>query len=65
MTGKQAFRTAASLLNIFSIIMETDATAIAARVSRSRADSSDIVINEQTLLNAYDTIKERVRMFRA
>jgi len=47
------------------IIMETDSAAIASRVSRSRADSSDIVINEQTLLNAYDTIKERVRMLRA
>jgi len=42
------------------IIMETDSTAIAARVSRSRSDASDIVINEQTISNAYNTIKERI-----
>ena len=47
-----------------SIIVETDSTTIASRVSRSRADTSDIVINEQTIMNAYDTIKERVKMFR-
>lgn len=34
------------------IILETDAAAIAARVSRPKADTTDIVINEQTLLNA-------------
>lgn len=35
-----------------SIILETDAAAIAARVSRPKADTTDIVINEQTLLSA-------------
>ena len=34
------------------IILETDAAAIAGRVSRPKADTTDIVINEQTLLNA-------------
>jgi len=34
------------------IILETDAAAIAARVSRPKADATDIVINEQTLMNA-------------
>ena len=34
------------------IILETDAAAIAARVSRPKADTTDIVINEQTLMNA-------------
>ncbi|RSH93785.1 Golgi-to-ER vesicle coat component [Saitozyma podzolica] len=42
------------------IILETDAAAIAARVSRPKADTTDIVINEQTLLSAYSTLKERV-----
>lgn len=35
-----------------SIILETDAAAIASRVTRPKPDSTDIVINEQTLLNA-------------
>ncbi len=43
------------------IILETDSAAIAARVSRPRADTTDIVINEQTLLSAYQTVKERVQ----
>ena len=34
------------------IILETDGTAIASRVSRPKADASDIVINEQTIMNA-------------
>lgn len=34
------------------IILETDAAAIASRVSRPKADTTDIVINEQTLLSA-------------
>lgn len=42
------------------IILETDAAAIAGRVTRPRPDTTDIVINEQTLLNAYSTFKERV-----
>ncbi|GMK54090.1 hypothetical protein CspeluHIS016_0106760 [Cutaneotrichosporon spelunceum] len=42
------------------IILETDAAAIAARVTRPKPDTTDIVINEQTLMNAYSTFKERV-----
>ncbi|BEJ12308.1 hypothetical protein CspHIS471_0207680 [Cutaneotrichosporon sp. HIS471] len=42
------------------IILETDAAAIAARVTRPKPDSTDIVINEQTLMNAYSTFKDRV-----
>ncbi|KAI9637813.1 uncharacterized protein MKK02DRAFT_23029, partial [Dioszegia hungarica] len=42
------------------IILETDAAAIASRVSRPKADTTDIVINEQTLLSAYSTMKERI-----
>jgi hypothetical protein len=34
------------------IILETDAAAIASRVSRPRADTTDIVINEETVRNA-------------
>lgn len=34
------------------IILETDGTAIASRVSRPKADASDIVISEQTIMNA-------------
>ena len=42
------------------IIVDTDAAAIASRVSRPRPDTTDIVINEQTIMNAYQTVKERV-----
>lgn len=51
-----------SLSYIFSrIILETDSTAIASRVSRPKADTTEIIINEQTLMNAYQTVKERVQ----
>lgn len=44
-----------------SIIVETDSTTIASRVSRPRADTTEIVINEQTLMNAYSTLKEKMQ----
>lgn len=43
------------------IIVDTDAAAIASRVSRPRPDTTEIVINEQTILSAYQTVKERVQ----
>lgn len=43
------------------VIVETDAAAIASRVSRPKADSTEIVINEQTLMNAYMTVKEKMQ----
>ena len=43
------------------IIVETDPTTIASRVSRPRADTTEIVITEQTILNAYQTVKEKVQ----
>ena len=43
------------------IIVETDSTTIASRVSRPRADTTEIVINEQTIMNAYQTVRERVQ----
>lgn len=45
----------------FSIIVDTDAAAIASRVSRPRPDTTEIVINEQTIMNAYQTVRERVQ----
>ena len=44
-----------------SIIVETDSTTIASRVSRPKADTTEIVINEQTILNAYQTVKEKMQ----
>jgi coatomer subunit zeta len=41
--------------------MDTDATAIASRVSRPKADTTEIVLNEQTIMNAYITVKEKVQ----
>ncbi|EPQ55280.1 coatomer protein [Gloeophyllum trabeum ATCC 11539] len=43
------------------IIVETDSTTIASRVSRPRADTTEIVINEQTIMNAYQTVKEQMK----
>lgn len=43
------------------IIVETDSTAIASRVSRPRPDTTDIVINEETIMSAYQTVKARVQ----
>ncbi|KAI0629454.1 coatomer protein [Trametes polyzona] len=43
------------------VIVETDSTTIASRVSRPKADTTDIVINEQTLLSAYQTVKEKMQ----
>ncbi len=47
-------------LNHTSVIVETDSNTIASRVSRPRTDPTEIVINEQTIANAYMTIKEKV-----
>ena len=44
----------------YSIIVETDSTTIASRVSRPKADTTEIVINEQTIMNAYQTMKEKM-----
>jgi hypothetical protein len=43
------------------IIVDTDSTAIASRVSRPRPDTTEIVINEQTLMSAYQTVREKVQ----
>ncbi|KIY50316.1 snare-like protein [Fistulina hepatica ATCC 64428] len=43
------------------IIMDTDVGAVSSRVSRPRPDTTEIVINEQTIMNAYQTVKERVQ----
>lgn len=43
-----------------SIIVETDSTTIASRVSRPRADATDIIINERTIMEAYQTVKEKM-----
>jgi hypothetical protein len=43
------------------IVVDTDSTAIASRVSRPKADTTEIVLNEQTLMNAYNTMKEKVQ----
>jgi len=43
------------------IIVETDSTTIASRVSRPKADTNEIVINEQTIMNAYQTMKEKMQ----
>ncbi|PWN53686.1 snare-like protein [Violaceomyces palustris] len=42
------------------IILETDSTTIASRVSRPRPDVTEIQINEQTIMSAYSSLKERV-----
>ena len=41
-----------TLRSLHSIIVETDSTTITSRVSRPTADMTEIVINEQTIMNA-------------
>ncbi|CAE6443076.1 unnamed protein product [Rhizoctonia solani] len=43
------------------IIIETEGPVIASRVSRPRADVAEIVINEQTIMNALHTVRDRDR----
>ncbi|KAG8777240.1 Golgi-to-ER vesicle coat component [Ceratobasidium sp. 428] len=43
------------------VIIETEGPVIASRVSRPRADVSEIVINEQTLLSAFNNVRDRVQ----
>jgi hypothetical protein len=44
-----------------SVILETDSAAIASRVSRPKADTTDIVLNEETIMFAYNTVKNKVQ----
>ncbi|KAK7014160.1 trafficking protein particle complex subunit [Favolaschia claudopus] len=44
------------------IIVDTDPTAIASRVSRPRPDTMEIVINEQSIMSAYQTVKEKMHL---
>ncbi|CAG7853796.1 Probable coatomer subunit zeta AltName: Full=Zeta-coat protein; Short=Zeta-COP [Serendipita indica DSM 11827] len=43
------------------IILETDSSAIASRVSRPRVETSEMMLNEQSIMNAYQTVKERMQ----
>jgi hypothetical protein len=43
------------------VIVDTDPAAIASRVSRPRPDTTEIVINEQTIMSAYQTVKEKMQ----
>ena len=43
------------------IILDTDVCAIASRVTRPRPDITEIVINEETIKNAYQTVKEKMQ----
>jgi hypothetical protein len=45
----------------YRIIVDTDSAAIASRVSRPRPDTTEIVINEQTIMSAYQTVKEKMQ----
>lgn len=49
------------IFSLHRIIVETDSMTIASRVSRPRADTTEIVINEQTIMSAYQTVKEKMQ----
>ena len=49
------------MMPVYRIIVETDSTAIASRVSRPKADTTEIIINEQTIMSAYQTVKEKMQ----
>lgn len=57
--GAESVRTERT--RVYRIIVETDSTTIASRVSRPKADTTEIVINEQTLMSAYQTVREKVQ----
>jgi hypothetical protein len=60
--GYASFRLLASFILIpYSVIVETDSTAIASRVSRHAANTSEIVLNEQTIISAYQSVRDRVQ----
>jgi len=42
------------------IVLETDSSVIVSRVTRPRTDTTDIPITEQTLIQAYQTARERL-----
>jgi hypothetical protein len=42
------------------IIIETDSTTIASRVSKPRAETTEITINEQSLMNAWISVREKM-----
>ncbi|KAG6858478.1 hypothetical protein C0993_005634 [Termitomyces sp. T159_Od127] len=43
------------------IIFDTDSASIASRVTRARPDTTEIVINEQSILSAYQTVKQKMQ----
>ncbi|KAG6860091.1 hypothetical protein C0995_015867 [Termitomyces sp. Mi166 len=43
------------------IIFDTDSASIASRVTRPRPDTTEIVINEQSILSAYQTVKQKMQ----
>ncbi|KAG6840043.1 hypothetical protein C0991_009416 [Blastosporella zonata] len=43
------------------IIVDTDSAAIASRVTRPRPDTTEIFINEQSLMSAYQTVKQKMQ----
>lgn len=59
--AKKTYFSRPTFIPVGSIIVETDSTTIASRVSRPKADTSEIVINEQTLMSAYQTVKDKVQ----
>jgi len=46
-------------ISTISIVLETDPSAIVARVSKPRENLSDVPLSEQTLIQAYQTAKEK------
>lgn len=59
--GEVGQRVLTERTRVYRIIVETDSTTIASRVSRPKADTTEIVINEQTLMSAYQTVREKVQ----
>ena len=47
---------------VCSIIVEMDSTTIASKVSRPKADTTKIIINEQTIMSVYQTVKEKMQL---
>ncbi|EDP41589.1 hypothetical protein MGL_4138 [Malassezia globosa CBS 7966] len=42
------------------VILETDSAAVANRVTRTRPDTIEVQLNEQTFMNAYTNFRDKV-----
>ena len=64
-TGEKHLKRTCFICLLESLLtLDNDTAAIASGVSRPRPDTMEIVTNEQTILSAYQTVKEKMQQRR-